>query len=300
MPSRGVQPASLLRRLLACFLLLRDVACKFCQTTNCSHILTTAAQRLDYVAYQNMLSLQKLSPQLAMRSYFQDWWHPGRPHGAACAELERVGAAGGEAGKALCDPEQLFAAPTCHVVSVGSNGDAAFETDVLGRAPHCRIETFDGTLIGERQALRANLPSAVEFHDENWGSQSWRRFKGREVTLLKIDCEGCELAALLNFVARVPTRQIVMEVHGCLLAKSRSVQHTFASGSSDPLTLVGHIHHLMYGLYSAGYRVFANEPNILFSDGTCLEVSLLHVNATMSRRHGGRPSQRGPGVGVPQ
>jgi len=199
-----------------------------------------------------------------------------------------VGAAGGEAGKTLCDPEQMFSAPSCHVLSVGSNGDAAFETEVLERAPHCRVETFDGTLTGEREAKRANLPSAVVFHDENWGATSWKRFEGREFTLLKIDCEGCELSALLPFVAHATARQIVLEVHGCMLVTSKRVRQIYAKldakAALDPVALVGKVHELMYGLYSAGYRVFANEPNILFSDGSCLEVSLMHVNSTTKSR----------------
>ena len=234
--------------------------------------------------------MQNASGELMFRSYFQDWWHPGRPHGVACAELERVGDAGGEAGKPICDPAQLFSTPSCHVLSIGSNGDAAFETDVLKRAPHCRVETFDGTLTGERQALRANLPSAVVFHDENWDSHSWKRFAGSEITLLKIDCEGCELTALLRFIAHAVVRQIVVEVHGCLLVKNRNFAHQF-KGATGVTARVDVMHELMHGLYAAAYRVLANEPNILFSDGTCTEISLLHLNATSQQqqhaKHGG-------------
>ena len=93
------------------------------------------------------------------RAYLQSLWHPGAPGGSSCAELKRLGPPG-DGGKILCAPAKLLAQSSseCHVLSVGSNGDATFEESIHAIAPSCRIDTFDGTLD---DAKRSRLPSFV-------------------------------------------------------------------------------------------------------------------------------------------
>lgn len=239
-----------------------------------------AAAQLDYTQYRAIMenSSIRYNPSQLGRSYFYYWWNAGLPHGVGCSKPYRLGSKG-EAGKVVCNPDELLSARPCRVVSVGSNGDAAFEADVHERAPHCQLDTFDGTLVGEREHLRANIPSYVTFHPENWGANSSWQFDGRHIALLKLDCEGCELVALLNALGQWEIQQIVVEVHGCfILSPSRAwlpVRRQYAPGVSKPLQLLDLMHAFMMGLHSAGYRIFAKEPNILTSDGTCVEFSLI-------------------------
>lgn len=241
--------------------------------------LAMAAARSDWPAFRRTLeqrtSKGSMDATAAMRAYFYSYWHPGKPHGIGCTDLEHLGSDGGNAGKAVCAPQKLLdAASPCQVISVGSDGDAAFEMDVHARAPHCNIDTFDGTLTGPyRAALRKRLPEYVRFHAENWGLHSWRRFANLTggVALLKIDCESCELDALPAFLANVDTRQVVVETHGCQLSKRAS------SGAAHTHTLdaVDKYHAFMTRLWDLGFRIFAREDNILWSDGTCIEFSLM-------------------------
>ena len=131
-------PTALLRRLLACAA-VRIAASRFCRTANCSHQLTTAAQN-SFAPRKPGNAAAECDGESSLRRRGQDWWHPGRRRTESSlfeAELERVGGAGGEAGKPLCDPAQLFHTVPSRL-SVGSNGDAAFEADVLERAPSPR------------------------------------------------------------------------------------------------------------------------------------------------------------------
>ena len=238
--------------------------------------LLAAADELDYGAYRAVLvsagrEAEEETPSsvaLLMKCYLQDWWHAGEPHGESCGSMQRLGT-GGEPGKVVCRPDQLLADASCLVISVGSNGDAAFERHVHSRAPRCQIETWDGTMRGSREGLRSRLPSYVKFHDANFGEGSWRSYADRNVSLLKIDCEGCELDALLPFVRHVPPQQIVMEAHGCTPYGARSPYRGSAIERLDRL------HRLMMGLHTAHFRVFASENNLLYSDGTCIEYSLI-------------------------
>ena len=95
----------------------------------------------------------------------------------------------------MCEPDVTLAAP-CQVVSIGSNGDASFESDIHKFAPHCKIDTWDGTLVGHRSRLRRALPSYVNFRPRNMDSESWRAYAQHakaapvHVNILKVDCEG--------------------------------------------------------------------------------------------------------------
>ena len=83
-----------------------------------------------------------------------------------------------------------------------------------------------------------------------------RRGLPRRISLLKIDCEGCEFNSLTGFLQRVCVLQVLIEVHGCMGDGHKLFPSFMASMNST-------------------YGVFHSEPNIMFSDGTCLEYSLL-------------------------
>lgn len=120
---------------------------------------------------------------------------------------------GDVADKVICDAHATMTTSPCTVLSVGSNGDVAFESAVHQRWPRCAIDVFDGTLTGKREYLRKEIPAYVNFVPRNFGSRSWEAYDGRTVTILKIDCERCEYEALMPWLTHVCTEQVLIEVH---------------------------------------------------------------------------------------
>jgi len=193
------------------------------------------------------------------RSYLQSNWHAGLPGGASCANLDRIGLPG-DGGKNLCGTKALASKVDCNVISVGSNGDASFEEAIHNIAPGCRIDTFDGTLNDHK---RSQLPSYVNFHAFNFGVDTWKVLVEAgicQLSILKMDCEGCEYDCLPAFIEQSPicVEQIVVEVHTC----------------QGGLNTLKNMHQMMHRL-ARNYSVFAYEANLEFSDGTCGEFSLL-------------------------
>ncbi len=117
------------------------------------------------------------------------------------------------ADKVVCDADAMLSDAPCRVLSVGSDGDAAFEEAVHRRWPRCSIDVFDGTLTGRRAYLRDRLPSYVRFVPHNFGPTSWRAYEGQTVAILKIDCERCEHKSLRPWLEHVCTEQILLEMH---------------------------------------------------------------------------------------
>lgn len=231
-----------------------------------------------------------------VKKYLQNNWHAGAPAGASCSKLRRIGLYG-DGGKAVCKIDQLLASEPCRVVSVGSNGEPSFERAIHTIAPHCRIDTFDGTLVGGRQQLRDNLPAYVQFYPENVDSETWRRYSnashGGRLNLLKMDwyclsprtrgsthrcsfprlplcvcsgSEGCEFEALPPLVQNVCIDQLLLEVHGC--------EDKRQPKTSKPFGRLMRVHQLMKQLDGL-YRIFHSEPNVVYSDGTCVEYSFI-------------------------
>ena len=202
----------------------------------------------------------------ALKSYIQSAWHPGRPGGYSCPSLTRLGKRA-DGGKMVC-LEAMLGSPTCRVISVGSQGDTSFERDVFRLRPHCRVDTWDGTIDHAKSKrlslLSDSLPGrGLKKIRKNFRMLSWQWYvnESTPIDVLKIDCEGCEFTALPAFVSHICTNQIVVEVHGCISARNE--------------TKLRRVHELMTHLDQRGFRVFASEPNILSSDGTCIEYSLL-------------------------
>lgn len=194
-----------------------------------------------------------------------------------CAELSRIGLVG-DGGKTVCDLRRLLlAAQPCHVISIGSNGEPSFEIAVHGVAPHCVIDTFDGTLNGTREGLRSNLPSYINFIPMNVDGNTWRRYdramgsiapsRGggmHHISLLKMDCEGCEFDALPPFLDNLCIDQILLEIHICRQG----------SGGLRMARRLQQAHRLMMRL-DTQYRIFNVEPNIAYGDGLCIEYSFM-------------------------
>ena len=235
------------------------------------------------------------------RAYFQSNWHPGAPTGVSCADLRRVGRTF-DGGKMVCFPLELAA---CRVVSVGSNMEMSFERELLAHAPDCEVDIYDGTLTTTQAAetqreldVLAPRGNARFFH-HMFSNTTWQQYANAPggLTLLKMDCDGCEWDALPAFVDNVCTAQLVVEVHGCMGEASIDEMFEMYSPPEDdgstPTVVVDQLltaptsqaiavnktHTLMKRLERSGFRIFYAEPNVQNSDGTCVEYSLVR-NAT--------------------
>lgn len=201
-----------------------------------------------------------------MRAFFQNHWNPGTYEGYDCARMRRVGPRG-DGGKTVCFDAVPAPDEPCFVLSVGVGGDPGappdfrFEIDLHRRLPHCSIDVYDGTNFG-RGAIR-NAPGFVTLYPENFRPNTWRRYRNRHVDIFKIDCEGCEFETVAPFIANVHTEQLMMEVHG-------ANRH-------------GDVQHLMKSL-NRTHGIYYREPNIQYSDGTCIEFAL--------RRRGGHVQRK--------
>jgi hypothetical protein len=221
------------------------------------------------------------------KKYFQNNWHPGSPAGSGCDQLSRIGRSG-DGGKTVCGIRQLLhTSQECQVISIGSNGEPSFETAIHAIAPHCKIDTFDGTLNGTRQRLRSNLPEFVNFIAENANSETWQRYSNRmlggggHISVLKMDCEGCEFETLPPFVDNVCIDQILLELHAC--------GGTLGSVGVNVERRVRRAHELLLRL-DRTHSIFNAEPNIAYGDGTCIEYSFTRrVPCSMPLPRAGMP-----------
>ena len=163
-----------------------------------------------------------------------------------CSRLKRLGGAG-DGGKYACmDPLR----DPLKVLSVGSMGDFTFENDIMAHFPRANITTMDGTVS---VSVAARAPPGVNFVRSNFDPTDVAGL----LDILKIDCEGCELYSLLPFLKRTCVNQILIETHACLQPLAR--------------------HHQLMLKLNNSFGVFAKEPNIEFSDGSCVEFGLLRM-----------------------
>ena len=207
------------------------------------------------------------------RGYFNATWQPVvSVGGASCRSMSRFGpplGRNGDGGKMVCEADKLLGSPGCLVVSVGLDDNTAFEEGLHRDWPQCEIVGMDGTLDATN---KARVPDFIHFVPVNFDGKTHQQFVARQpVSLLKIDCDGCEYTKLPQWLDHVCTEQIIVEVH----------RQTFAA----PRVNVGNIHRLMIYLHRAGYRVAFLEPNPRWPKlGT--EYTLV--------RNASCPRQRGP------
>uniref|UniRef100_A0A7S4C3J4 Methyltransferase domain-containing protein n=1 Tax=Chrysotila carterae TaxID=13221 RepID=A0A7S4C3J4_CHRCT len=192
--------------------------------------------------------------QQGMRQYFQSHWHPGTPDGADCAHVRRFGAQG-DGGKLVC----LDAVPSppspCYVLSIGHGSDWSFEDGIHAALPHCEIEVYDGTNF--HHAMPKQTPSYLKFFPINFNRDHAALHKSKHGTkpidIFKIDCEGCEMEEVAPFLEKTCVRQMQIEIHG---------------GNRYTQT------HALMTAINRSFGVFYNEPNVQFSDGTCVEFAM--------------------------
>ena len=211
------------------------------------------------------------------------------PHLRCVGEL-RLGQAG-DGGKHVCDPECLLERNSCLVYSFGSNNDFGFESTVLSYG--CKIHVFDHTGASSyyawslhtlsRSLLLACVfpvasptpPEGVTFHSIGIAAagRETEQLKSFEtlskelghanntiIDILKIDVEGAEFDVFLDGVTlrtmRKSVRQILVEVHYKIEERAVALARAFTD---------------------AGFYVFSKEPNIQYSNGDCVEFSLLNI-----------------------
>ena len=153
-----------------------------------------------------------------------------RAHGhrsaKVCDRLVRLGTRF-DGSKVACNSSgDVLPQTNCRVVSVGSNGDPAFESAVHKAAPWCVIETWDGTLVGARAKLAQRIPAFVNFVPRNWDATTIAEAAAaqRVASMLKIDCEGCEAALVPLWVDRVCTGKFTWRFTCCRRDSRRSLQ----------------------------------------------------------------------------
>jgi len=199
---------------------------------------------------------QAVSFDTSNAEYWQKNWEPSY----TCTTLERLGRPG-DGGKWVCDPQHYLQREGCVVYSFGSNGDFSFEEAVHAVAPACEIHTVDPAPATDA------VPAFLTYHEGRLGEALTLRTFMRQlghtnVTLVKMDCEGCEFGALTP--SAMPSewgaiQQIQFEVHY----------------NGEPLRT----HALFRALHSLGYAIFSKEANLdVGSGGSCVEYSVVHLD----------------------
>ena len=213
----------------------------------------------QYFHHQQMLR-QIVTMDKEGKHFFQRNWEPSY----SCTATVRMGCPG-DGGKWICDPHHALSGLDCVVYSVGSHDEFSFEEAVHRFNPACEIYTFDPTLDGPP----LNKPSYVHFYPWRLGSgesNSSVSIAGimwalghSNVSVLKIDCEGCEFDSFAAPGFAGAIQQILVEVHF----------------NGEPQR----VHRLFNFLSSMGYAIFSKEPNTQYSDGNAVEYSLVHMGA---------------------
>ena len=215
--------------------------------------------------------MQKTGKQASNgRNYFQYNWEPE----FTCDFEERIGPMG-DGGKWLCNAYKIAHAENCNVLSIGSNNDFSFEDAMHKLNPRCKIHTFDHTV------LTPKAPAYVNFHSVGLGSQSSGNirtmkdimdiagFQGKDVDVLKIDCEGCEYDVYKQFFTGF-IRQILIEIH--YNGKPwKDLGENKIRESTDAL---------MQSMHDHGFTIFHKEPNTYGCGGDCIEYAFLKTNFT--------------------
>jgi hypothetical protein len=190
--------------------------------------------------------------------YFTDNWEPT----TTCNFAERIGNQG-DGGKWVCNPQGLKA--RCNVISIGSDNDFSFEEALHTLNPACDIHTFDHT-------IEPNAPAFVHFHPFGISDTQTGRlltmegiiqmagFTHKEIDIVKIDCEGCEIDVFPDMMGH-PIRQILMEIHGWGSVSQYDIDELFETMGRNK------------------YVIFHKEPNLL-AKGECVEYGFVNMDFT--------------------
>ena len=203
--------------------------------------------------HEMQMAKQVVSYDTSGTDFWQKNWEPSY----TCTALARLGRSG-DGGKWVCDPHTYLQQSPCVVYSFGSSGDFSFEEAVHAMAPACEIHTID-------PAPPSNPPPFLQYHQgtlgETFTPKSLMHQLGHtNVTLMKMDCEGCEFGALTPSTLPLEgaaIQQILFEIHY----------------QGDP----SKTHTLFQTLSSLGYAIFSKEAN-LGAGGSCIEFSVVHLD----------------------
>lgn len=191
------------------------------------------------------------------RTYYQFHWEPSW----SCDFEERIGPIG-DGGKWVCDAYKIKGKKECFVLSIGSNNDFSFEEGIHELNPDCEIHTFDHTVVS------ANVPPFVKYHELGLANKDEGKLvtmqsalkvaglSGRNIDVLKIDCEGCEYEVYREFFNGF-IRQVLIEIH-------------YTNEESNNLLFENMVQH--------GYVIFHKEPNTYGCGGDCIEYSFIRLN----------------------
>jgi len=207
------------------------------------------------------------------------WWnaHNMIPN-FACPHVEKLGGAGNEGTKFVCNPRRLVTEekPSCLIYSVGCAGDFKFEDEIFKlHKKACEIHVFDPA-NWERKGDVENK----NIHYHAWGFKSaydtesksvvWPKGRGggfktfsetlkelghenRTIDIFKIDCEGCEWSTHRDWIS-IGFRQILVEMHGVPAPEGTPKARWY----QKPMD----IHNDYYKDYmDNGYALFNHDPN---------------------------------------
>ncbi len=224
-------------------------------------VLSHEQQQAKIYFHKQQMERQIISMDHSGKHFFQRNWEPSY----SCNVNARMGCPG-DGGKWVCDPHHFLGTENCVVYSIGSNDEFSFEEAVYDFNPKCEIHTFDhATAATEKPPFLHFHPWKLANHDSLSESKFtirsiMRRLGHHNISVLKIECGGCELDSF-NAVTFPPgngaIRQILMEVH-------------FVNGPEP-------VHNLFSFLSNVGYAIFSKEPNIQYSNGNAVEFALVHL-----------------------
>jgi len=199
------------------------------------------------------LRLRSDPDALSGRAWFQQNWEPN----IRCLTDARLGIHG-DGGKWVCDPACELKRDECVIFSVGSacpvpppaasharagNNDFSFEEAM--KPFGCKIHTFDHTVANPTAPDGLTTFHRLGLSDSDGGQLKTLQGMAEEagvdhVDVLKIDCEGCELAVF----AHAPTL-------AWLGANVRQMQLEVHFKTAPPVKTVAE------GLFNAGFRTFS-------------------------------------------
>ena len=158
------------------------------------------------------------------KEWFQDNYEPE----FLCCHEVRIGRKG-DGGKWVCDPHRIQrrkSSNSCLVYSIGSQGDASFESALLENvSTECEINIFDCGDFVQTTAEQTGHSKTIFYHQ--WGISgetggSYKSFAdtvaelghvNRTIDIFKIDCEGCFDTFRKWLDAPVKIQQILVEIH---------------------------------------------------------------------------------------
>jgi len=233
--------------------------------------------------HAKQMKVERIHHRDAARAGGKDFWQVHYEPTFHCDFSERLGAAG-DGGKWVCNPsfvaEAVVAGKPCLVYSVGSRGDISFERAVAHKiSKKCEVHVFDPfqgstwSFLSYHPYALASSQGDVQKAIEGMPSKTMREIvedlghEGRDVDILKIDCEGCEWSTYKDWLtAGVNIRQILVELHWQHLQKDK----------------VRQVREFFKYLFSHGYVVMSKEPNTHGCRGECIEYGFLKLSPSFA------------------